>query len=371
MKIAFVDLISWDYTPLTPMERPLGGSQSAAIYLARELAARGHAVTHFNNTTRPGSYLGITCPGMAGGIAADRLNGFDAAVVMNSATGLRFRSAGVTVPLALWSQHATDQAAVKALSSPEERAAWDRFFLVSQWQADTYATSFGIGPERVTVLRNAVSPPFQGLERRRAPFFRTGASPVLAYTSTPFRGLVALLTALPAIRTAIPDCRLRVYSSMGVYQVEREADDYRVLYDLARALPGSEYVGSLPQTALADALAEADVLAYPNIFAETSCISVMEAMAAGCLVVTTKLGALPETTAGYGMLMDAFANTVPMAREFAKVLVATIRSAREKPAEFEDHLHRQQAHARTAYNWATRAQEWEQALEVLRGRCRA
>ncbi len=368
MKLAFIDMVNWDYTPLTPLEQPLGGSQSAAIYLARELAARGHAVTLFNNTTRPGLYGGIDCPGLAGGISVDHINRFDAVVVMNSATGQRFRSAGVTVPMVLWSQHATDQAAVKALASAEERLAWDRFFLVSQWQADAYAAKFGMRPERITVLRNAVSPPFQALERRRPPFFRTGVPPVLAYTSTPFRGLVVLLTAFPAIRAEVPDCRLRVYSSMGVYQVPGAADDFRVLYDLARALPGSEYAGSLPQTALAGALAEADILAYPNTFVETSCISVMEAMAAGCLVVTSKLGALPETTAGFGVLMDAVSDVVAMAREFTKVLTNLIRMTREMPEHFEDGLRRQQVYARTAYSWAARALEWEQALEQLRRR---
>jgi glycosyltransferase involved in cell wall biosynthesis len=368
MKIAFLDMIEWDYTPLTPLERPLGGSQSAVVYLARELAARGHGVTLFNNTTRPGTYSGIECPGIASGIAPDRFNGFDVAVVMNSASGLHIRAAGATLPLALWSQHAADQPAVQPLASAEERLAWDKFFLVSQWQADAYAGTFGIRPQRITVLRNAVSPPFQTLERRRPPFFRSGVPPVLAYTSTPFRGLVALLTAFPAIRAAAPDCRLRIYSSMGVYQVPDDDDDYRVLYDLARALPGSEYVGSLPQTALAEALAEADILAYPNTFAETSCISVMEAMAAGCLVVTSKLGALPETTAGFAILMDPLPDMVGMAREFAKTLVGAIRTAREKPDQFADGLQRQQHHARTAYSWAARAQEWEQALEQLRRR---
>lgn len=365
MKIAFIDMINWDYTPLTPLERPLGGSQSAAIYLSRELAGRGHAVTLLNNTTRPGVYDGIDCPGIGPGIAASRINGFDIAVVMNSASGQRFRSAGITVPLVLWSQHATDQAAVKGLAAVEERLAWSGFVLVSQWQADAYAADFGIRPERITVLRNAVSPPFQALERRRPPFFRTGAPPVLAYTSTPFRGLLALLTAFPAIRAAVPDCVLRVYSSMGVYQLTGAADDFQILYDLTRALPGAEYVGSLPQAALADALAGADILAYPNTFAETSCISVMEAMAAGCLVLTTKLGALPETAAGFAILMDAPKDVVGLAREFAKALVGLIGAARERPDQLEDGLGRQQAHARAAYNWTTRALEWEQALARL------
>jgi glycosyltransferase involved in cell wall biosynthesis len=365
MKIAFFDPIGWDYTPLTPFERPLGGSQSAAVYLARELAARGHAVTLFNGTSRPGVYLGVDCPGLAGGVTSDRLNGFDAVAVQNSASGQRLRAAGVTAPLVLWSQHAADQPAVQPLGHAEERGAWDAFFLVSQWQAESYAATFGIPTERIAILRNAAAPAFRTLERGSQPFFRTGAPPVLAYTSTPFRGLAILLTAFPAIRAAVPGCRLRVYSSMGVYQVPEASDDYRVLYELARALPGSEYLGSLAQTALAEALAEADILAYPNVFAETSCISVMEAMAAGCLVVSSKLGALPETTAGFGFLMDPSNELVRMARDFATLLVAVIHRAREEPDQFEDRLRRQRSHARAAYDWATRAEEWEQALQRL------
>jgi glycosyltransferase involved in cell wall biosynthesis len=365
MKIAFFDAINWDYTPLTPLERPLGGSQSAVVYLARELAARGHGVTLFNNTSSPGFHAGIECPGISAGMTADRLNGFDVAVVLNSATGQRFRGAGVTAPLVLWSQHAADQAAVAALAAAEERLAWDGFFLVSEWQASGYAASFGIRPERITIMRNAVAPAFQTLERRAPPFFRTGAAPVLVYTSTPFRGLLILLTAFPAIRAAVPECRLRVYSSMGVYQVPDAADDYRVLYDLTRALPGCEYVGSLPQTALAEAMAEADILAYPNVFAETSCIAVMEAMAAGCLVVSSKLGALPETTAGFGFLMEASSDVIVMAREFAKVVVALIHKAHDQPEQFEEGIRRQRSHVRAAYNWTTRVQEWEQALQRL------
>lgn len=365
MKIAFIDTVGWDYTPLTPSERPLGGSQSAAVYLASALAARGHGVTLFNGASRPGVYSGVECPGMSGGITSGRLNGFDAAVILNSANGQHLRAAGVTAPLVLWSQHAANQAGVKPLANAQERLAWDAFVLVSQWQAERYAAVFGIPAERIAILRNAVAPAFQTLERPSPPFFRTGAPPVLAYTSTPYRGLAVLLTAFPAIRAAVPDCRLRVYSSMGVYQIPDASDDYRVLYELARALPGSEYVGSLPQTGLAQALAEADILAYPNVFPETSCISVMEAMAAGCLVATTKLGALPETTAGFGILMDASTELVGMARDFAKLIVALIRTAREKPDQVEDGLRRQRAHARAAYDWATRAQEWERVLQRL------
>jgi len=365
MKIAFIDPIPWDYTPLTPRERPLGGSQSALCYLAATLVDQGHEVALFNNLAAPGHYAGIRCASLAQGIDTGFLNDRDAVVVLNGAMGRQLRARGVKARLVLWSQHAADQSAIAALKDINERLAWDGFFLVSEWQARNYEQNFGIRPERISILRNAVSPPFQQLERRREPFFLTGEPPVLFYTSTPFRGLWLLLTAFPAIARAIPGVRLQVFSSMGVYQLNGEADDYGVLYDLARALPGVEYRGSVPQAELAEALSAVDILAYPSVFAETSCIAAMEAMAAGALLLTTKLGALPETAAGFAFTMELSTGPLQMARDFARLTCAVVETARKKPQEFEAIVARERAHARAAYDWNQRAREWVTALGRL------
>lgn len=366
MKIAFLDPIDWDYTPFAPLERPMGGSQSAICYLAPELAALGHEVTLVNSVSTPGVYAGVRCPGRAAGLTADHLNGFDAVIAVNSAMGGRLREGGVTAPLVLWSQQATDQKDVQRLREADERRAWNAFFLVSDWQANAYASEFGVPRNRIMVVRNAAAPVFQSLRRPAQPFFRSGKPPVLVYTSTPFRGLLILLVAFPLIRAAIPGCRLRVFSSMGVYQWAPDSDVlYRTLYALARDLPGVEYLGSVSQTALADALAEADMLAYPNVFPETSCIAVMEAMAAGCLVCTTNMGALPETTAGFGFLMDLPTDILKMMQAFAELVIDVHRKAGETPDRFEDAIARQRAHIHAHCTWAVRAQEWVSALQRL------
>jgi len=41
MKLAFLDPVDWDYTPFSPLERPMGGSQSAICYLTPELRRWG------------------------------------------------------------------------------------------------------------------------------------------------------------------------------------------------------------------------------------------------------------------------------------------------------------------------------------------
>ena len=79
---------------------------------------------------------------------------------------------------------------------------------------------------------------------------------------------------------------------MAVYQKGGEADEYAALYERSRGLPGVEYVGSLSQPDLAQVLHKIDALTYPSTFAETSCIAAIEALAAGCQVLATDLGAL-------------------------------------------------------------------------------
>ena len=108
----------------------------------------------------------------------------------------------------------------------------------------------------------------------------------LAYTSTPFRGLAVLLACFPAIHRRHPNCQLDVFSSMQVYGQAAKDDPYTAFYDQCRQTEGINYRGSVSQPQLAKELAGATMLAYPNTFAETSCIAVMEALAAGLLVVT-------------------------------------------------------------------------------------
>ena len=49
MKIVFFDPVNWDYSPITPFQRPLGGTQSAVCYLSTALAKLGHQVYVINN----------------------------------------------------------------------------------------------------------------------------------------------------------------------------------------------------------------------------------------------------------------------------------------------------------------------------------
>jgi glycosyltransferase involved in cell wall biosynthesis len=216
------------------------------------------------------------------------------------------------------------------------------------------------------VLRNGISPAFTGLFADGESVLAAKARPpVLAYTSTPYRGLDVLLEAFPRIRKEVPGARLKVFSGMAVYQMAAAEEEQRfgALYRRCRETEGVEYVGPVAQPALAAELRQAAVLAYPNTYPETSCIAVLEAMAAGCRVVTSELGALPETTAGFARLVPAAGSRELYLDRFVAEVAQALA---EDGDEAEDRLLRQVAHVHHEHTWPALAAGWAECLTRLR-----
>ncbi|HEY2891528.1 MAG TPA: glycosyltransferase family 4 protein [Dongiaceae bacterium] len=357
MRIVFIDPTTHDYNVETPFHTPFGGSQSSLCYLAIELAALGHEVSSVTETRDVGRFRGVECVGKRPGLEKGFLDRFDVIVMLNCALGIETRRVlRHDIRLVLWTQHADNQPAIATLSDAAERDSWSAFAFISSWQAETYRRRFGVPAERSVILRNAMAPAFAALPER--PARDPAAPPLFAYTSTPFRGLDVLLDAWPAIRQGLPQARLRVFSSMAVYQKGGDADEYAALYERCRSLAGIDYVGSLAQPALAAALQASDALTYPSTFAETSCISAIEAIAAGCLVLTTDLGALKETTAGFARLLRLPPSRGDLAGLYAAMVVAEWQQAAASPAVQRARIAAQRDFMQRNATWSVRAPEW-------------
>jgi glycosyltransferase involved in cell wall biosynthesis len=362
MRLCFVDLFPVDYDADTPYERPLGGMQSSAGYLAAALAEHGHDVTLLTHTSRPGRRRGVACHSLAADAAGLHGRRIDAVISLTAdpqAVRVLFDR---DLPVLLWTGHADDQPAVECLAQPERRDGWDGFVLVSDWQRARFVDRFGIDPARSVVLRNAIGPAFENLFRDAADLATAKQQadlPLLAYTSTPFRGLELLVKLFPLLDQP---ARLRVFSSMTPYATPGRDETFCELYQTCRNTPGIDYVGALAQPELATALRSAHVLAYPNIFAETGCIAVMEAMAAGCSVVTSDLGALAETTEGFAALVEVGENWYGYAQRYLTVLSAVMRHARS-PAGL-DLQWQQVRHINATATWTVRAVQWTEWLST-------
>ena len=150
---------------------------------------------------------------------------------------------------------------------------------------------------------------------------------------------------------------------MKVYGNDAEEDAYSSLYSLCRDTEGIFYRGSLPQPELAKEMASVSVLAYPNTFPETSCIAVMEAMAAGALVVTSDLAALPETSMGWARLVPiSFARGREVfEKEFTEALDQSLTNLKADPQTFFAERFKQMQAITAACTWDQRAADWERA----------
>jgi glycosyltransferase involved in cell wall biosynthesis len=365
MKLLFIDTCGWAYDTTTPNRQPLGGAQSAMVYLTMALARMGHAVYVINETRGPRDLVtdGVHFIGLP--LSLEETDSFDAIVSSNNANAVAITSGGCRTPLVLWSHHASDQASIQALAEPRQRDLFAGYVLLTQWQADTYIEAFHLDPAKIRIIRNAASPAFHRTEREFG-WLAQGRPPVLAYTSTPYRGLDILLLAFPMIREKLPGATLRIFSSMGIYDAG-VWDPFTSLYALARTMPGVEYVGPLPQPELAREMARIDIWAYPSTFAETSCVSALEAMASGAFVVSTALGALPETTAGFAQLMPPLQTDFPgaAATHFATHLLNAVETAERDKAATLARLREQVEFTRAGYDWDLRAREWTLWLQQI------
>jgi glycosyltransferase involved in cell wall biosynthesis len=142
---------------------------------------------------------------------------------------------------------------------------------------------------------------------------------------------------------------------------------YEHLYERAQSMPGVVYHGIAPNPELRAALRSMHFLVYPCVFAETACLAVIEAMAAGCRAIVPSLGALPETTASYARIYPSN----PDAKEHSTVFSENLAAELAAPWAGEPDLSLvQQAHCRAVYGWPRRLHEWRQLVEGAMAGCR-
>ena len=255
-----------------------------------------------------------------------------------------------------WNQLSYDQDAVQFLKDPQYIDQIDHFVFVSHWQAEKFRHLYNIPGYKTHVLKNASLgvTPREGGKRDKVR---------LCYTSTPWRGLDVLLKAWEMLN---PDnCELHIFSSCQIYGQEFGENDvnYQHLYDKCTTLPGVVYRGSIPNFDLRKELPSFDILAYPNTFEETSCIAVIEALSAGLRIVTSNLGALPETTEGWARMYPYLMDPNLHAEKFASILSEEIENIRKN--RLNHHLKQQVDLYNTRWTWDYRIKEWSQFLDGL------
>lgn len=298
MKIVFYPSLCLPFHGKTLSERPLGGTETGVIRLAEALCALGHEVIVISQYAKPP----LTEPLYLPESAARDLGPFDVLVAVRDWRPL-------LSPLQcshrfFWTGDSYDQPQNIGIGDKRIIERLEGFFCVSEWQADTISEKSGFPREKCHVIRNGIHPPhFEGQEERRRKR--------LIYSSTPYRGLAHTPHLYKELlKRHSNGLEFQIFSGYSVYagvdgkyNELLEAEFEQLSRELS-SLPGCTVKGNVTQQELAREFMRASILFYPNTFEETSCITAMEAQAAGCATVTSNRGALPETVSKAGILID-------------------------------------------------------------------
>lgn len=238
---------------------------------------------------------------------------------------------------------------------------WRKFHkivFVSNWQAQRYIEKYNIPWSHCTVIKNAIVP----IEAKKKPSNKIN----LIYHTTPHRGLNILIPVFEKIAKTYDNVYLDVYSSFQIYGWEERDKQFEVLFDRIKNGEKMTYHGFKSNSEVKEALRDAHIFAYPSTWVETSCISLIEAMSAGCLCVHPNLGALYETAADWTMMYDWNDDISQHANHFYQVLAGSIELLRDNSQDITPKLKGQKSYVDVFYNWEARVGKWKALLDSLR-----
>lgn len=357
----FCQGMSFDGRPIA--DKSLGGSESAAWFMSRELARLGNRVTLYCVCDKPGTYDNVEYRDVQTLYATAPRQQFDLFIVSRAyqALGLPLRASlrwlwchdVPTEPSAefiaffgafsdqVMPVSAYQAALIRALKPPAHRQQdWNERLDQILWP-----TRNGVD---LSLLRHHA----QGITRNPKR---------MIYASRPERGLDFLLMEVwPKLRAIDPALELVVcgYDSSKIPQVNRElAAYYERLDQLMEQTEGITNLGALTKAGFAKALKSSTLMLYPTRFPEVGFIAGMEAMALGVPVITTHDFALPEAIP-YGGI-DVLDHRLPHDPLYTRAFVD--RTVEVLANEFERArlIRMGEAHVEEHHQWKDIALEWE------------
>ncbi|HMO18520.1 MAG TPA: glycosyltransferase family 4 protein [Oligoflexia bacterium] len=322
MKILFIASGCIPFDAYTIDQRPIGGIETGIIRLSECLIKLGHEVIIATAEVNPPLSEPLFIP-----LGSIELAGkVDALIAVRDWTPV-----SLNIPTKLrcfWTGDSYDQPQTLGIGDGRIASQIDILFCVSNWHKLILTKASGFPPEKTFVLRNAVHLPYYEAEEIKIP-------KRLIYTSTPYRGLKFLPEIFRRLAKIHPDSELVVCSGYDVYHgagpyPDDVLNEFNQLKSELIAIPGCSFKGNLKQELLAKEFLMATILAYPNTFEETSCISVMEAKAAACIPITSARAALPETVGRAGICIAGEPGTDVYTQKFIEAIDSVFRLSEKR-----------------------------------------
>jgi glycosyltransferase involved in cell wall biosynthesis len=272
----------------------------------------------------------------------------------------------------LWQHLSYDQPNVQYMKDRKFVDSIDYFVYVSAWQYNKFREHFKIPEYKSFVIKNATQP-FEIIPKPSLTLPVVPQNKIkLLYTSTPWRGLAVLIKAIDILNKTRDDFEVDIYSSTKIYGSqfeENEKGKFDILFDKCKNTKNVNYLGYASNDQIRKSLRTSHIYAYPSIFEETSCLAVIEAMSAGCHVVTTNYGALPETCGEFATMIEFDSSGQNLIDRYADTLNSVIDNY--KNDLYKEDLEMQIKYYNKYYSWNTRITEWNNFLNYVRDQKKA
>ena len=257
----------------------------------------------------------------------------------------------------LWMQHFVNQKEAQNIGSKDYVNKLDYIVFNSNWNFEKFQYQFKIPEEKSLVIKNAI----EKIDYQEKPKEKIN----LIYHTTPWRGLIHLLKVFKNLD--LENVELNVCSSTIIYGKEFDnilGKKFEKIFDECKLAKNVNYLGFVENTKIIDLLKKMHIYAFPSVWPETSCISAIEAMAAGCQIVASNLGALYETCAPFGTLISFDSNFNNFEKKFEKILLDSIKKFWSD--ENQKKLKLQRETINLIYSWDARSVEWKNLFEEAR-----
>jgi glycosyltransferase involved in cell wall biosynthesis len=335
-------------------EGSLGGSETAFLCMARELAKRGHVVHAFCNCPKPGIYDGVAYHDLDQYQRQVETANYD--VVISSRWPEFLRETGRSGLRVLWCHD--------VLVDPHRFMGGlyqaDLVMLLSQYHLQDYKQHIPEVDKFTWLTKNGIDTHLINQN------IRAKVPGKVIFTSRPERGLYFLLgDILPRLLKERPELQLYFcnYSLKNMQIHESTQAQINASLELAASYPDNVInLGHLTKAELYQHISSAELVLYPTDFPEISCISAIEAQACGTGIITTKDFALVETIGeGCGELIPGPTNSEGYVEEFVAKTLAHLGNV---SAVHMGHAGQQHV-LRNGYTWEAIAQTWEEKFHFL------
>ena len=331
----------------TIYEKALGGSESAMIYMAKEMAKLGNEVTVYCECDKPGMYDSVEYRNLDQYFSDEKAQ-FDLLIVSRFTD---FLALPIDTKMNILWCHDID-----CNNFNDAIGVCDRVFCLSEYHKSLYVEHYKINPSNyIWKTSNGYD---QTITPKEVPFEQKKNNYI--YASRPERGLKFLLEKIwPEIVDKNPDAVLHICGYTNNFNIPDYAKKlYAEIDEIIEYSRNIKKIGHLAKPEYYDLLSRCAYMVYPSDFPEISCINAIEAQYNKCLVLTSDKYALSETVKTDTKILAEY-GTQKYVNQFMSLL------DKYQGEVYEEEVNKGQKAVLQQYSWEKVAQSWNREIDSM------